>query len=87
MFCSEHTKRAVIEAGLKGVHCKIEVGTSEDDAGEGSGESEDEGSSDVCGVASHLPQLPAKRMGTRPSKRARRPEEWATPPLERLMDF
>ena len=60
MFCS---KRAVIEAGLKRGYCRIEVATSEGDAGEGSGESEEEGSSNVCGVASQLPRLPAKHIG------------------------
>ena len=45
VFCSEHTERAVIEAGLiKRGYYRIEKG---DDAGEGSGESKEEGSSDV----------------------------------------
>ena len=85
VFCSEHTERSVIEAGHKRGHCRIE---DEEDAGEGSRESEEEGSSDVCGVPSQLPPLPEKRISRGPPKRARRPEAWTTPPLERcLMDF
>ena len=78
----------MIEAGLKRGHCRIDVATSEDDAGKGSGESEEEGSGDVCAVTSHLPQLSAKRISSGPSKRATRPEARTILPLERcLMDI